>query len=164
MLFVTAAFFLYKKLIVLLMILFFAGITEYITSKNEVAPSFGHVFFLAMMVAKINNVWSAAIILLFAGVLPNLLLGSMDVLKISSYALQLISIVIFSLFSGESFIIPGLLLAVLCYGLTFLIARATGSSMPELIMETLIPLALNFIYFLSFASPFMYVVKNLIQG
>jgi hypothetical protein len=163
-LFTAIAFFLYKRLIVLTAILVLAAITEYITSKNEMLPSLGHVFFLAMMMVKIDSLWSGLVIVLIAGLLPNLLLGSMNVLKITSYMFQLLSVLIFSLFPVESFVVIGLILSVLCYSLTFIIAKASGSSVPELIIDAVIPMVLNIIYFLSFASAVLHIVGNVILG
>lgn len=134
-------------------ILFFAAITEYFSSKNEMVPSFGHVFFIAMMVSKLDGALMGAMILSFAGIVPNLMLGSMNALKITSYLLQFASVIAFSYLSGSSYILLGIFLCALAYALTFMIAKALGSTLPELIMDAIIPFSLNLVYYLSFAQP-----------
>jgi hypothetical protein len=149
---------------VLVVVVFFAAITEFITSKNEMIPSFGHVFFLGMMMTKIDNVFSGLIIVFLSGVIPNLMLGSMNMLKITSYVLQFVSVILFSFFPQEGTVIIGLILAVLCYTLTFIIAKSAGSTLPELVIDAIIPMVLNIFYFVSFATPVLHIVGNLILG
>ncbi len=47
----------------------------------------------------------------------------------------------------------GMLLAAANYGLTFVIARAVGEPLPELLTEVGFPFLMNLVYFVSISAP-----------
>jgi hypothetical protein len=53
--------------------------------------------------------------------------------------------------------IVGIFLAMIFYGITFLVGKFAGETIPEMLTETLLPLFMNIVYFVSFVQ-----VKNLI--
>jgi len=135
--------------------LLFAGVLEYVTNNKQVKINLGHVFFLSLVMAQLEKSYAAILFVIFAGFLPQVMVGNLDLKTLVMYPI-LILIVSVSGFLGWNTIV-GIFLAMIFYGITFLVGKFAGETIPEMLTETLLPLFMNIVYFVSFVQ-----VKNLI--
>jgi hypothetical protein len=142
----------YKRLFIFSLLLVGAAILEYLTNKGQIKLNIGHVFFIALLLARFDNGFGAVLFVLLAGFLPQIFVGNVDAKNLISYPIQMIIVFLSSFFISVNFIVLGIILAILNYSLTFIIAKAVGEPMPELITEVGFPLFMNIVYFISIGS------------
>jgi hypothetical protein len=159
----TFAFSFYKKLFIFITLIALAGALEYITNKRQVKFNLGHVFFLAMLLASIDGKSGAVLFVLFAGFLPQVLVGNLDIKNMIGYPLQMFMIFLASFIINQNFMLVGIIISCLTYGMLFFIAKSVGEPLPERITEVVLPLIMNIIYFISLGQPLVSIIGRVIQ-
>jgi hypothetical protein len=157
-------FTLYKKLFILAAVTLAAGFFEFITNKNELVPNLGHVFFISMLFARLDSIWSAIIITAFAGIIPSIMRGTFDMLEMILYPSQILAILAFAFLPFENIVLLGIALSVLCYGFAAIATKMAGVTLPEILVDIVSPMILNILYFASFAQPLSNAIGMVISS
>jgi len=121
------------------------------------------VFFLAILIARLEGRLAAALFIIFAGFLPHIPVGNLDIRVLFAYPLQILIVSLSVIFPRESLMFIGIILAILNYSVIFLISNAVNEPFPEKITEILVPLIMNIIYFASMLNPVMSIIGLVIQ-
>lgn len=142
----------FRALFLYSMILVVSFFIQAMTYKGDLKFNLGHVFFLSILIQKTMGTAEAIIMLVFAGFLPKIYSGEMDLKSLISLPTEIVLVVASSFLTFNIYIIS-LLMASINYGMLFLVAKFSGESVPEIIAEVGLPFFMNFIYFLIFSGP-----------
>ena len=153
----------YKRLFLFAVVLVLSAVVQYLTHRGQIKFNLGHVFFLAIIIARLEGRLAAALFIIFAGFLPQIPVGNLDLRVLLSYPWQILIVSLSLLFPAESLMFIGIILAILNYSVIFLISNAVNEPFPEKITEILVPLIMNIIYFASMLNPVMNIIGLVIQ-
>ena len=145
--------FLLKKLILFALIFMLATAVQYFTHKHDLNLNFGHVFFLAILVARELGSLYAIILLIFAGFIPKAKAGEIDIPDLIGLPLEIVFIFIISFLNNFNLYLIGIPVVVLNYFIIFSVAKFIGDSMLEMATEIGLPFLMNLIYFSTISGP-----------
>jgi hypothetical protein len=148
----------YKKLFMYSILLVFAAVLQYLTHRGQIKFNLGHVFFLAIIIARLEGRLAAALFIIFAGFLPQIPVGNLDLRVLLGYPWQILIVSLSVLFPVEILMFVGIILAILNYSVILILSKAVNDPLPERITEIVVPMVMNIIYFASLLNP----VKNII--
>jgi hypothetical protein len=157
-------FIFYRTFLVFIALVIFAGSVHYACYKRDFKLNLGHVFFIAVMLAKMDNLFDAILFLILAGFLPEILAGYIEGKTFINYPAQIFFVTISSFFKTQNILYVGLISAVSNYMTVFFLSQMIGEPIGEQITETFLPLIMNVVYFVSFAVSFSYVLGLLIPA
>jgi hypothetical protein len=147
----------FEEYFVFSFILIVAAAVQYFTYRGEVKFNIGHVFFLAVLIQGRLGTAQAIILLVFAGFLPKVYCGELDLKGMLSLPIEILLVLLGGLVSLP-LMITGIMLAIVNYALHYVIARYSGESFPEIVAEICLPFLMNLLYFLSASGPVGYLI------
>ncbi len=142
----------FRALFLYSLILVVSFFIQAMTYKGDLKFNLGHVFFLSILIQKMMGTAEAIILLVFAGFLPKIYSGEMDLKSLISLPAEIVLVIASSFLSLNIYLIA-FLFSIINYGMLFLMAKFSGESMPEILAEVALPFFMNFIYFLVFSGP-----------
>lgn len=137
-----------------------AGMLHFLGYRYEIKFNFGHVFFLSLLFTRIGHLLYGILLLLFSGIIPQVLAGDIDQNMLVSYPIQ-ITVVLLSGFLEYNVIFTGIVLSLVCYSATMFLGKIVGVPLPEMITEQGLPLFLNIIYFFSASGSMIFLLQLL---
>ncbi len=134
---------------------------QYFMYTKEIKINLGHVFFLSILIAK-NNIVIGIAFLFVTGFLSEVFAGYLEAKTFVAYPIISIIVASTSIFREFDIIYVGILFTFLCYAIIFIAASAVGEPLPEKILEIIMPLIFNLVYFISFSHPLESAINFLI--
>jgi hypothetical protein len=133
---------------------------HYFLYTKELKINIGHVFFFSMLIAR-SNLMLAIAFLIVSGFLSEAFAGYLEAKTFVAYPIFIAAVSVSVIFAEFSMFFVGIIFTLLTYGMVFIGATAVSEPLPEKILEIIIPLGLNLVYFISFAEPAMELIKIL---
>ncbi|MCM2325483.1 MAG: hypothetical protein NDI94_03400 [Candidatus Woesearchaeota archaeon] len=152
LLFLLVALLFYKALFIFTLIMILSIALQVVSYKGDIKFNFGHVFFLSILVQRGMGIAYSMLLLIFAGFLPKAFAGDIDLKSLATLPLEIVIVFLTSLFTQDIFII-GMVAAILNYSISFIVAKASGDSVPEILAEIGLPFMMNIVYLMSLAGP-----------
>ena len=153
----------FKEFFIYSIILIIAAIIQYVSYRGELKFNFGHVFFLAIIVQEKIGTVQAIILLVFAGFLPKVYCGELDLKGMITLPLEILLILFCGALNWPIFI-TGLLIGTINYVATYFIAKLSGETLPEIVTEVYLALFMNTLYFISASGPIEYLLELVIKA
>ena len=122
------------------------------------------MFFLAIILARVNSLFDGLLFLVLAGLPPEILVGHIEGRTFVSYPTQAIFVIISAFFRQTDIMLLGIILTFFNYFTIFFLSRLVGELLGEQILETGLPMVMSVIYFLSLSLPLTYLIGILIPA
>jgi hypothetical protein len=149
------AVFKFRSFMVFLAVACIAGIINYVFHSMHIHVHLGHVAFLSILFSYSMGLKYGILMIIIAHILPELLVGHVDLHLFSTGIAYGIVSFLASLFTGASIIALGLTLAVIQTIMTATINMATGAQIHKLIIHDGLELGMNVFYFTFLALPLL---------
>lgn len=155
-------FFFYKKLIIFAIILAISTMLQFITYNFPIRFNFGHVFFLSALIMRNMGILYAVLLILITEFYPRLSKSDIDAKSLIIVPLEIVFIYMFKLFDFN-IVLLGIILSIVYYLLSSIIAKAVGENKVEIAMELGLPFFINLICFISLSSPLINLLGMVVR-
>ncbi len=142
----------FRSFTVFFIVAVLAGILNYFIHLMDIHIHIGHIFFLSIVFSYALDFKYGVAMIALAHIIPELLTGHADSEMIVSAVLYGLLSYISTLFSSTDIVVLGVILTIVYGFLSFIIQKATGTSMVELLTETGTEVVMNLVYFIGFAK------------
>ncbi|NTV23358.1 MAG: hypothetical protein HGA85_03210 [Nanoarchaeota archaeon] len=140
-----------KEFILFLVLVVLSAALQTWCYSREIKLSFGQVFFLSILMSRLEGAGGAVLFILAGGMLPEIMTGNLEAKTVIAYPLMAGFATFAAYVPGLDIVIVGILLSLIYHALLYIISGAVGESLPEKILEVILPLLMNLIYFTSFS-------------
>ena len=124
--------------------------------------NFGHVFFLSMLILRNIGVVEAIIFILVSEYYPRFANTDVDLKSLILVPIEILLVLSLLIIKVEIVKI-GIVLAIICHIISFIVAKTLGDTLVEIMEEIGVSFVMNIVYFVSLSGPMITLVSMVVR-